>query len=628
MRLGRIMAAVALVLIASAAVTEARGEQLPDGGHSGRGNITCSPNPLVLSLSEQDGTVTVTYGGGGSGLLYSYSMKFTWDPTYAHTSADSVSEGTLLSDGPNNTFFDARRTGTNEITVDGGRLGQVDGAAGPGTLFTIDFSAVADGTSSVDITILETRDRDNNDLTGFSEDDGSVQVDLTAPDAPTVTSEPTYTQGTANTVVWSDESGTGAAEYNAERATDSGFTTDVVSSGWVAAVSHEFTGLTDGQIYFYRVKSRDAALNESGWSGAESSTQDDTDPVTSAGDPGATQNSFPFDVPYSASDATSGVQYVELWYRVDGGSYAQYGSTFTASPISFTAGDDGVYDFYTIGTDNVGNVEDAPGSPDASTTVDTGAPDAPDLTSEPIYTQGTANTVAWSDESGTGAAEYNAERATDSGFTIDVVSSGWVAAVSHEFTGLTDGQEYYYRVKARDAALNESGWSGAESSTQDDTAPATAALDPGATQAVLTFDVAYSATDATSGVQYVELWYRVDGGSYAQYGSTFTTSPISFTAGDDGVYDFYTIGTDNVGNVEDAPGSPDASTTVDTGAPDAPDLTSEPIYTQGTANTVAWSDEAVRALPSTTRSARRTRGSPSTSCRAGGSLPSLTSSRA
>ncbi len=129
-------------------------------------------------------------------------------------------------------------------------------------------------------------------------------------------------------------------------------------------------------------------------------------------------------------------------------------------------------------------------------------------------------------------------------------------------------RKYHYRVKARDAALNESGWSGAESSTQDDTAPATAALDPGATQAVLTFDVAYSATDATSGVQYVELWYRVDGGSYAQYGSTFTTSPISFTAAGDGVYDFYTIGTDVVGNVEDAPASPpDVSTTVDTTAP-------------------------------------------------------------
>ncbi len=59
MRLGRIVATVALVLIASAAVSEVKGEQLPDGGPSGRGNVVCTPNPLVLSFSDQDGTVSV-----------------------------------------------------------------------------------------------------------------------------------------------------------------------------------------------------------------------------------------------------------------------------------------------------------------------------------------------------------------------------------------------------------------------------------------------------------------------------------------------------------------------------------------------------------------------------------------
>ena len=199
-----------------------------------------------------------------------------------------------------------------------------------------------------------------------------IVPDTTAPDAPTMTGESTYAAGTSNTVDWSDESASGAADYNAERATDAGFTADVLSSGWIAGISYEFTGLTDGQIYHYRVKARDAALNESGWSGTESSTQDDTAPATAAEDPGATQTSLTFDVPYGASDATSDVQYVELWFQVDGGGYVQYGSTFTASPISFTATADGVYNFYTIGTDNVGNVEGIPGSPpDVSTTVDT-----------------------------------------------------------------------------------------------------------------------------------------------------------------------------------------------------------------------------------------------------------------
>jgi hypothetical protein len=90
MRLIVIVASVALLLVAIAAVTEARAEQLPGGGQSGRGNVYCTPDPLLLTFSNQDGTVSVYYSGGGSGLLYSYSIKFTWDATYAHTSVGPI----------------------------------------------------------------------------------------------------------------------------------------------------------------------------------------------------------------------------------------------------------------------------------------------------------------------------------------------------------------------------------------------------------------------------------------------------------------------------------------------------------------------------------------------------------
>ena len=54
-----------------------------------------------------------------------------------------------------------------------------------------------------------------------------------------------------------------------------------------------------------------------------------------------------FDVGYVASDAESGVQYVTLWYRRDGGSWMQYGGTYTSSPVSFDSsrtGGDGEYE--------------------------------------------------------------------------------------------------------------------------------------------------------------------------------------------------------------------------------------------------------------------------------------------
>ena len=64
----------------------------------------------------------------------------------------------------------------------------------------------------------------------------------------------------------------------------------------------------------------------------------------------------------------------------------------------------------------------------------------------------------------------------------------------------------------------------------------------------------------------VELFYQVNGGGYTSWG--IHTTPFSFTAAGDGYYEFYTIATDNVDNVEGSPfPTPDAFTTVNTASP-------------------------------------------------------------
>jgi hypothetical protein len=248
---------------------------------------------------------------------------------------------------------------------------------------------------------------------------------------------------------------------------------------------------------------------------------------------------------------------------VDGGGYSSYGS-FTSSPISFTAAGEGFYEFYTVATDNLGHVEDPPASADASTEVDTSVPTDPVLDAEPPFTAGTENTVSWGAVGLRDApVSYLAERAGDPDFETDLDDSGWISETSYEFTGLGDGQLYYYRVMARDAALNESGWSNVEFSTQDASPPITRVDPLPAFHDTLTFDVPYTANDLVSGVESVELFFQVDEGGYTSYG-TYTSSPISFTAAGDGFYEFYTIGTDNVGNVEAVPDTADAFTVVGT----------------------------------------------------------------
>ena len=196
---------------------------------------------------------------------------------------------------------------------------------------------------------------------------------------PSPTPEPAYTAGLANTVAWGAVAG--ATEYLVQRADDAAFTTGLVDSGWIAGTSHQFTGLTDGQAYHYRVKAGDGLGGESSWSGAVSSTQDATAPVSALDVQPPTRTSSSFDLPWTASDAVAGIASVRLYYRVDGGAYAQYDGPFTSSPIDFVAPVDGAYDFYIVATDNAGNVEAAPSVPDASTLVDTsaGEPTAQDV---------------------------------------------------------------------------------------------------------------------------------------------------------------------------------------------------------------------------------------------------------
>ena len=106
--------------------------------------------------------------------------------------------------------------------------------------------------------------------------------------------------------------------------------------------------------------------------------------------------SYLVDVPESSTSALvefhcvasdelgSGVDYIELFYRKDASdNYSLYSApglplgrwetTAMSLNTSYTGGD-GVYDVYTVATDNVGNVEPVPAQPDATVSVDTTPP--------------------------------------------------------------------------------------------------------------------------------------------------------------------------------------------------------------------------------------------------------------
>ncbi len=144
------------------------------------GNVLCAPDATNFSIANPTETVAVEYAGGASGLLYAYSITVSWDGAVVYTDSSRVTQGSILSD-QGGTWFEVHSTGTNTLTVDCTLLGSQPGVAGPGTFFEIEFDALTCDTSVVDVEVVEAVDKDNNPLTGFSEDDAILYVDLAAP---------------------------------------------------------------------------------------------------------------------------------------------------------------------------------------------------------------------------------------------------------------------------------------------------------------------------------------------------------------------------------------------------------------------------------------------------------------
>ncbi|HEY3165456.1 MAG TPA: hypothetical protein VGJ71_13905, partial [Candidatus Limnocylindrales bacterium] len=102
-------------------------------------------------------------------------------------------------------------------------------------------------------------------------------------------------------------------------------------------------------------------------------------PSSTAGAIPATTTAASVDVPFTATDARSSIDIVELWSRFRATPTGTWSSwtqvAFSAvSPIAYTFPSDGFYEFATVAVDSAGNQEAAPTVADTSTTVDRVAP--------------------------------------------------------------------------------------------------------------------------------------------------------------------------------------------------------------------------------------------------------------
>ncbi|MBU0608771.1 MAG: hypothetical protein KKI08_12865, partial [Armatimonadetes bacterium] len=242
------------------------------------------------------------------------------------------------------------------------------------------------------------------------------------------------------------------------------------------------------------------------------------------------------------SDVGSGADHVDLYYRRQPpgsslwGSWNQYGGSYVCPPSGYmyvtfsfaTTGGNGTYEFYTVATDRVGNVESAPATADAWTVVS--------VTNDSTPPSSHVNSVS-------------SPRSTLDPFDVDWTYSDnasgvqrvdlWVAVNSKAQenwscvgSGSPDGPlsytppgegVYYFLTVAQDYSGS---WESANYNSPDvtivvDTAPPSSCVNPIASPRATwdAFDVTWTATDGGGGIDHVDLYCSVGGAPYTVVGS-------------------------------------------------------------------------------------------------------------
>ncbi len=343
----------------------------------------------------------------------------------------------------------------------------------------------------------------------------------------------------------------------------------------------------------------------------------DTTPPTSTVNPLPAQTtSTSFTVSVTSNDPTgsdsstpSGVASIAIYDSNDGGPYTLFTTVTPASPSATFTGQAGhTYGFYSIATQNAGNVQATPAA--AQQTVQILSPlsvtSFTAVVPNPRHAAVSNVDVTFSEPVNLTTFTYTALTLTDNGggnlITPDVTIIP-VSGATYQINGLsgltTANGTYALTVNATDIK-DQNGVAGTNSLStswlKDTTAPSSHVVNSlGTSQTTDSFPVTVSYSDPTSGlspssgVSSVDLYYSVNNGPFTLYHTnTFTptasgTTTFTFTGQDRNLYEFHSVAHDAAGNLENKSGTAvEASTTVpDLNPPVTHVLASSPTYSWG-----------------------------------------------
>ncbi len=283
--------------------------------------------------------------------------------------------------------------------------------------------------------------------------------------APTMPSGLTATaSGTSISLAWTASTDNiGVVGYQVLRSTTNGSGYSQIATA--NTNSYTNNGLNVGTTYYYVVKAYDAAANVSATSTQAQATVPvpaDTQRPTAPTGLTATAAHREAALSWTASTDNVGVVGYQIWRSTTNGSgYVQQTTVNTTVYVDTNLTNGTTYYYIVKAYDAAGNVS-FDSSQAQATPYDNLSPTAP--TTLIANVSGTQVTLTWTASTdNVGVTQYLIERSVSN--SNDFSSLLTVSTNSHIDSGLTNNTTYYYRVRAQDAAGNNSSYSNVSSVT-------------------------------------------------------------------------------------------------------------------------------------------------------------------
>jgi hypothetical protein len=390
----------------------------------------------------------------------------------------------------------------------------------------------------------------------------TTTVDATTPTS-TVAALPQFSPGSF-TVTWSgsDANGVGIASYSVYVSDDGAAFTPWLTN--TTQTSATYAGLNGHTYGFCSVATDNLGNVQPMPSAAQASTTVDTVAPTSivAALPAFTLPTFTITWSGSDNPGGSGLASYDVFVSDNGGAFVALLTNTIFTSTTFTGINGHTYSFDSIATDNVGNQQVMPSTPQATTTVDA-TPPTSTVAALPAFSSAVF-TVNWSgnDGIGSGIASYSVYVSDNGGiFTLLLTNT---TQTSTTFTGVNGHTYGFYSVATDNVGNREPTPLAAEAVTRVDAVPPTSAVSPlPATTTATAFTVSWSGSDpGGSGLAFFDIFVSDDGGAYVPFLADTTQTSATFTGQPTHTYAFYSVATDYVGNQEAAPAAAQATIAV------------------------------------------------------------------